>query len=776
MNLTHTEATQRTNAVSLSSYHLHFDFTDAKTSPTFPVTTTIRFRSSTPETFLDYLGPKVTSMSMDGEHIDGRIILSDLPVNEDIELVIKSESEYSRTGQGMHRFVDSADGETYLYSHLEPSDARRVFPCFDQPDLKAKFSVEMDVPEGWVRLSNRPLGEETELLSTYLTSFAAGPYVGVFDRWRDVDLGAWARKSMAQYVDKEILEITKQGLEFFDAAYGFPYPWGKYDSIFVPEYNLGAMENPGLVTFTEKYLFRSKATRAQRAARVNTILHEMSHMWFGDLVTPKWWDDLWLKESFAEFMGADSSVEATEYEEAWVNFAGNRKNWAYMQDQLPTTHPIKAEIPDVDAARQNFDGITYAKGAAVLKQLVHFVGREEFYAGARDYFKAHAFSSATFDDLLAALKNHTDRDLDSWAESWLKTTGPDTLSAHVDGETLRIAPTRLPHRIDVTVYDQDFSAHTYDVDVHEAVEIEIAQPSLIVLNDNDHTYAKVTFDETSLKTLKEKISELPALTRAVVWTGLWNQTRDGEVPAEFFVDTVLNHGGKETNATIATQIFANAQFAVRHYLSESDYADRVWELLRGAEPGSDMQLILARAAISAGGEENLRAMLAGEYSGLVVDTDLRWGILSRLAAHDAVDIAELDAELTLDNTLTGKAAHLGAAHAFPKAEVKAQIFEQVQVPGKYSNAELDSLLAAFNAPDSAHLRKQFVAPFFQVVEKIWSEHPIEMANRIVRGLYPETPETDALTNKVLEREIPSALRRVLLEEQDHLRRTLRVAK
>ena len=373
-SLTHAEAIARTQAIDLSSYHLHLDVSGAQDNLTFPVTSRITFSTQEPELFVDYLGEQVTKVAVQGEDVevdfhDSRIYLHELPEGEEITVEIQGVSAFSRTGQGMHRMVDNADGNTYLYSHLEPSDARRIFPCFDQPDLKAVFYTTITAPEGWQVLSNQPEVRrqaaenataanavtvefnETPLLSTYLTSFAAGPYIVKTRTWRDIELRAFARASMEGYLDDEILEITAQGMDFFDEAYKFPYPWGKYDSIFVPEYNLGAMENPGLVTFTETYLFRSRATRAQRAGRTNTILHEMSHMWFGDLVTPQWWDDLWLKESFAEFMGADSSVEATEYTEAWTNFAGQRKNWAYLQDQLPTTHPIKADIPDVDAAR-----------------------------------------------------------------------------------------------------------------------------------------------------------------------------------------------------------------------------------------------------------------------------------------------------------------------------------------------------------------------------------------------------------------------------------------
>ncbi|MBE7337951.1 aminopeptidase N [Corynebacterium aurimucosum] len=828
-NLTHAEASARSAALRLSTYELHLDVTSAPTdADSYEVTSRITFTTTKPETFVDYLGKAVHAVRVNGEEVEntfdgGRVYLNNLPVGEELTVEITGSSYYSRTGQGLHRMHDQADDTTYLYSHLEPSDARRIFPCFDQPDLKASYAVHLTGPEGWQLLSNQPeVGREktdsgevahfapTPLLSTYLTAFAAGPYVEKHSTWTapdgslEVELRAFARASMAEYLDDEILQVTAQGMDFFHSNFGYPYPWGKYDSIFVPEYNLGAMENPGLVTFTEHYLFRSAATRAQHAGRTNTILHEMSHMWFGDLVTPQWWDDLWLKESFAEFMGADSSVHATEYTEAWVNFAGQRKNWAYLQDQLPTTHPIKAEIPDVDAARQNFDGITYAKGAAVLKQLVHYVGRENFYAGARDYFQEHAFAAATFEDLLKALKKHTDRDLDAWSTAWLRTWGPDTLTPelHTDGDkihelaiTVEAEDTTRPHRLNVALFDDSLNKYaTLDVDLEgERTILDEASglqaPALLLLNDADHTYAKVRFDETSLETIRTRLSEVPdELSRAVIWTSLWNLTRDGEWPVRSYLDTVLNHAPAESNPTLLTTAFANARYAIDHFVDEgvreeirADYAERLWEVLQQAPAGSDAQLTVARATIQAlaatpeeSGTQRLRALIDGSLDGLALDPDIRWAILRALAARDAVSAEELETEKERDNTLTGAAAYLGASHAFPSAELKREVFDLVSTPGKYSNAEVDSLLAAFNAPRSAHLTEVFAQEYFDSLSQLWEEHPIEIANRLVRGLYPDVAMADTATSEFLATERPRALRRVLLECQDALRRAQRV--
>lgn len=840
-NLTHTEAQFRAQALTLSAYHLHLDLSQATDhdQKTYPVTSRIEFTTAEPDLFLDYLGAEVASITVNDspaevDFRDGRIYLRNLPTDQPVAVNIASSSSFSRSGQGLHRMLDTADGKTYLYSHLEPSDARRIFPCFEQPDLKARFHVKLSAPADWAILSNQPEvsrktiaaegGEVATVefapsppLSTYLTSFAAGPYVSTSRMWTapdqtiGVELRALARASMADYLDDEILEITAQGMDFFHDNFDFPYPWGKYDSIFVPEYNLGAMENPGLVTFTEKYLFRSAPTRAQHAARTNTILHEMSHMWFGDLVTPQWWDDLWLKESFAEYMGADASVHATKYVEAWTNFAGSRKNWAYSQDQLPTTHPIKAEIPDVDAARQNFDGITYAKGAAVLKQLVHYVGREEFYAGARDYFKAHAFAAATFDDLLDALRNHTDRDLDTWSDAWLKTSGPDTLTpkitVHNDTiESLEVIASAegetRPHRVSISLFDASLTrTTTFDVDIpagSSTTTISEAHgkpaPSLVLVNDGDHTYAKVRFDDNSLETVRARLSELHGgaeeeLSRAVIWTALWNMTRDGQWAANEFIDTVLQHAPHEDNTNLMATNFANARYAVAHFLSDdrreakrAEVADKFWALLQAAEPGSDAQLTIARSTIAAlastpdaSGTSRLNDMLQEGIRGLLLSPDLRWSIIQALAARDALPQEVLEQQREDDNTLTGAAEYLGAKYAYPDPKLKRYLFDEVRIPQAHSNAEVLQLLAAFNAPRAADLTEEFAPEFFEVLESIWSEHPIEIANHIVRGLYPHQEMAVAATNKFLNsNKVPGALRRVLLECQDTVRRNLLV--
>ncbi|MCU9519552.1 aminopeptidase N [Corynebacterium sp. ES2794-CONJ1] len=811
-NLSFTDAESRSNDLHIDSYRLHLNVEGAQSEATFPVQVDIAMRSQSGAIFLDYVGHSVERVLVDGDsvpfHFDGARITLTVPADQDIVLSIAANSSYSRTGQGLHRFTDPADNRTYLYSHLEPSDARRIFPCFDQPDLKAHFHTSLTVPQGWVALSNQPEisrngqrhdFDETPLLSTYLTAFAAGEYISRHRTWtsptgQQVELGVWARTSMAEFVDDEILTITSQGLDFFDAHFGYPYPWGKYDSIFVPEYNLGAMENPGLVTFTEAYIFRDPATYAEHAARTNTILHEMSHMWFGDLVTPRWWDDLWLKESFAEFMGADASVSATAYTSAWADFAGQRKNWAYAQDQLPTTHPIKATIPDVDAARQNFDGITYAKGAAVLKQLVHYVGRDNFYAAARDYFHTYAFGTATFDDLIVILGRHSDRDLSDWAQRWLHSAGPDTLSPVLETNQGLITSLAIeqqgtdvtrPHRLTVSLFKLREQAiertKSFDVIVDQRsggltpidVAVGLETPDLILINDGDHSYAKVTFDQRSVNTIAQALSTISdEITRAVIWTSLWNMTRDALLDPRIFIKIALAHAAAEENPALMRQIFAHALFAARHYLADDE--DLRIALATGlkaqadrARDGSDAQRVLLQAFVQAAplaGHERAAELSAILTGPLTLGNKLEWDIITALTALGE-DTAELRAaQLERDNTLTGRAHFLRAEKSVPSLKTKDELFAMLVNPREFSNDEVRALVDAYNQPLSGvdHTER-----FFAALTTIWELNPIEIATVIIRGLYPEQPHAHAQVDAYIRAGIPRALERILLECQDN---------
>ncbi|WP_278262420.1 aminopeptidase N [Nocardia sp. AG03] len=816
-NLTRSETAARSAAVTVGDYRVELDLSAAtdQDRPGFSTVTTVRFDATTPRTWLDFLGLAVDSVTLNGRDLpvdyDGaRLTLDGLADSN--EVVVRATAAYSRSGEGLHRFLDPVDGATYLYTQYEPADARRVFACFEQPDMKAPFTFVVTAPAGWEVLSNRPAaavepvdaGQRVEFsptlpISTYLTAIAAGPYHRVESAWaRDdltVDLGVLCRASLAHHLDADtVLTVTKQGLDFFAEQFDYPYPWGKYDQIFVPEYNLGAMENPGLVTFTEAYVFRGAATAAQYEARANTILHEMAHMWFGDLVTMVWWDDLWLKESFADYMGALASAEATEWTDAWVAFANRRKAWAYSQDQLPTTHPIVADITDLEAAKLNFDGITYAKGASVLKQLVAYVGREAFFAGARRYFRTHAFGNTALADLLTELSAESGRDLTEWAAAWLQTTGMSTLT--LDGDAITQTDPR-PHRLAVGLYDFDDAGdlvrrERVELDlVDERTPVDLAPAPLRLLNDGDLTYAKVRLDSASLDTVEQSLDRVTdPLARGLIWSALWNATRDGELSVERYLRMARDFAPAEPNTALLSAVLANASFAIAHYLPaeprqrwQREWLESCWNALSSATPGSGTQLAMARATAAAATSDaaratEIRALLRGDRpapEGLALDPDLRWALWTALAATGHADAADLDAELSHDDTASGRTAHRRALAARPEAAVKKAAWEAALHDATLTNDHLDAEIAGFRAADRRDLIARYDTGYFAALREVWDQRSIELARRVVLGLFPAADTLDDVDAWLAANaDAPGALRRLVIEQRDQLARALRV--
>ncbi|MFF4687340.1 aminopeptidase N [Streptomyces sp. NPDC001307] len=844
-NLSRDEARERAALLSVDGYEVSLDLRsatgDGEGEPrTFRSVTTIRFRCNEPgaSSFADLIAPSVTSVSLNGRDLDAgqvfdgsRILLEDLAAEN--ELVVDAQCAYSRTGEGMHRFVDPEDGEVYLYTQYEPADARRVFANFEQPDLKAPYRFEVRAPEGWTVWSNGA-GEradgvwrfaETKPISTYITCVVAGPYHYVTDSYErvfedgtklEIPLGAMCRKGLAPHFDADdVFLVTKQGLDFFHDHFDYPYPFGKYDQAFVPEYNLGAMENPGLVTFREEYIFRGKVTQASYEARANVVLHEMAHMWFGDLVTMEWWDDLWLKESFADFMGTFANVGATRFKDAWITFANRRKAWAYRADQLPSTHPVTADIRDLEDAKLNFDGITYAKGASVLKQLVAYVGQDAFLEGARRYFKRHAYGNTRLGDLLSALGETSGRDMSAWARSWLQTAGVNALTPQVlldaEGRVAELAvvqeapethPEERPHRIAVGLYRRTpegalerYARVETDVEGPRTVVADLAgaeAPDLVLVNDDDLTYCKIRFDDTSLATLLEHLGALTdPLARALCWSALWNMTRDALLPARDFVGLVLRFAGRESDIGVLQMLHAWANSALVHYAAPGWraaggelLAEGALRELEAAEPGSEHQLAWARFfATVASGETDLtllKRLLDGAevIDGLEVDQELRWAFLEPLAAHGVADESVLAAELARDDTASGKRHQVRCLAARPSAAVKAQAWAQVVESDALSNALVEATIAGFGQPSQRELTAPYAEKYFAAIERVWRERSIQIGMDVVRGLFPalqDRPETLEATDAWLRAhpDAAPALRRLVLEARDDLARALR---
>ncbi|MFH8615457.1 aminopeptidase N [Streptomyces sp. NPDC017979] len=846
-NLSRDEARERAELLSVDGYEVALDVRSAIDAPgaaggdgekgaprTFRSVTTIRFRAARPgaATFVDLIAPRVTAVSLNGVALDpaevfdgARIALADLAAEN--VLVVDAQCAYSRTGEGLHRFVDPEDGEVYLYTQYEPADARRVFANFEQPDLKAPFRFEVTAPEGWTAWSNGA-GEqgadgvwrfaETKPISTYITAVVAGPYhyeTDLYTRTFDdgtvleIPLGAMCRKGLARHFDADdVFLVTKQGLDFFHDRFDFPYPFGKYDQAFVPEYNIGAMENPGCVTFREEFIFRGKVTQAAYERRANVILHEMAHMWFGDLVTMVWWDDLWLKESFADFMGSYAMVGATRFTNGWTTFANNRKAWAYRADQLPSTHPVTADIRDLEDAKLNFDGITYAKGASVLKQLVAYVGEDAFLEGSRRYFQRHAYGNTRLDDLLSALAETSGRDLAAWSRSWLQTSGVNSLAPDVtydsgdritelavvqDGEALR------PHRVAVGLYRREgtelvrYASAEVDVDGARTAVPELAgaeRPAFVLVNDEDLTYCKIRFDEGSLTTLRAHLGDVTdPLARALCWSALWNLTRDALMPARDFVDLVLRFAGRESDIGVLQMLHAWARTALVHYAAPAWraqggrlLAEGALRELRQAEPGSEHQLAWARffgsVAESAADLQLLKGLLDGtaKIDGLDVDQELRWTFLEPLASHGVADEAVLAAELARDDTASGTRHHVRCLAARPSAAVKDQAWAQVVESDELSNALVEATISGFVQSGQRELLAPYAPKYFEAIERVWRERTIQIGMDVVSGLFPslqgEAARRASQEWLAAREDAAPALRRLVLEADDDLSRAL----
>ena len=797
---------------------------------TFESETTVNFRCSEPgaSTFIDIDAAEVHEIELNGDvqpasnFAEGRVKLENLQA--DNELRIKATCEYSRTGTGLHRFVDPVDKRAYAYTQFEPFDAHRVIACFDQPDIKGTFAYDVEVPEEWVVISNmrpttRPeegkaghwVFDATPVMSTYLAALCVGPFHGVFDKHDGIELAWWCRQSLKQYLDpEELFLFTKQGFDFFHEMFDFRYMLDSYDQVMCPEYKFGAMENLGCVTYTERFIFRSKVTEAERERRAEVILHEMSHMWFGDLVTMKWWNDLWLNESFATYMAYLAKERATRFKNSWVSFASDEKTWAMRQDQLPTTHPIVAEIPDVEATHLNFDGITYAKGASVLKQLVAWVGQEAFFDGLRRYFKEHAYKNTELPDFLKPLAEESGRDLDTWSKEWLETAGVNSVRADFESVDDKISsfvveqtaisayPTLRSHRMAIGLFDANGS----ELRLRNAVELDVVGPStevpslvgertpdLVLVNHQDHAYAKIRFDPRSLATLTDRLRDLTdPLARTLCWNAVWDMLRDAELPARQYLDIVLNNVEGETDVGVVADLVARCGAAVNVYGDPSNrdaarakVADTARTRLDASEPGSGFQLAWARAFIGAARAEADIAMINGlldgstTIDGLDIDTDLRWSIVSSLAATGNADDSLIAAELERDPTDQGERHAASARAARPTSEAKAEAWERITQDAELTLAMIRALIGGFQIPYQEELLEPYAGKYFDELLGFWERRELDLGLAFVGGMYPDVYKQEVLerTDALLAGDVPTPVRRLLLEQKDDTQRVMR---
>ncbi|MFV0463703.1 MAG: aminopeptidase N [Nostocoides sp.] len=839
-NLTDVEAAARSDLVTVDRYRVTLDLTTG--DDTFATTSAVVFTATAgAATFIDFIGDAVLRITLNGVDLpvaelvdDARITLPDLAEHNELE--IEATGRYMNTGEGLHRLVDPVDQEVYLYSQFEVSDARRMFPVFDQPDLKATYAFTVTAPDHWQVLSNSPSPTPTpvrpgvarwefpatERMSSYITALVAGPYEVRRDiahgRDGDIPLGLYARSSMATYLNWDnVFEITKAGLAFFEEEFDRAYPFAKYDQIFTPEYNMGAMENAGCVTINEVYVFRGQVPDRIVERRALTILHELAHMWFGNLVTMTWWNDLWLNESFAEWAATTAQAERTEWVDAWATFGTFEKEWAYRQDQQSTTHPVVAPIRDLHDVEINFDGITYAKGASALKQLAAFVGREPFVAGLRTYFAQYAWGNTVLTDLLKHLSATSGRDLAKWSATWLETAGVNTLRPDVvlndQGQYASVVIEQLPdasagilrpHRLRVGTYalidgvlTRTTSSELDVVGARTPVPALIGQPEadLLLINDEDLTYAKIRFDPRSLATVLAHPSALiEAGPRTLVVTALWDMVRDGELPAGRFVELafgLLNGLSDSTMmAVLLTRLMGSPLAAVPTSILMYTPTSQREELRRtavttvhskflAAEPGSDAQLQLAMAWLDLLGPGDDVSPAAGlldgtaPVAGFDVGADMRWRIVCALAAAGSVGEAEIDAELAGDDTANGRAEAAKALASRPTIAAKAQAWEQILHDTTLSNSVVDALAAGFTRAGAEDVLAGFVTAYHEALLPVWRDRPLAIGEAIVSGCYPRTlasAELLSATQAWLDAhpDAPAPLIRLVTENRDEI--------
>ncbi|MGQ0743558.1 MAG: aminopeptidase N [Acidimicrobiales bacterium] len=828
--LTRAEAAERATKISGPAYEVRLDLTAGE--ETFRSETTVRFAANLVglSSFIDLEAERILEMTLNGRALDvdqydqarARIPLRGLVANNTLRVV--AECRYQHTGVGLHRFVDPTDANVYLHTQFEPYDAHRVFACFDQPDIKGPFTLTVRAPEDWTVVSNSPLvgrpgGEwsfgATPEISTYLAALVAGPYHVVRDTHADLDLALYCRRSLAQHLDaEELFALTKAGLAFYEAEFAIPYPFDKYDQLFVPEFNFGAMENPGCITFNESFVFRARQTASAHERRADVILHEMAHMWFGDLVTMRWWDDLWLNESFATYMSCAALARATPFDRAWVRFAAATKAVAATADQMRTTHPISADIIDTDAVRLHFDGITYSKGASVLRQLVAWVGQDAFRRGMQAYFNRHAWGNAELSDFLAALERASGRELGSWVGEWIQTTGINTLRPECEIAEGRYTAVSVAqeaggsgsvlrsHRVAVGLYD--LSPADNLIRRRRQLEVDLvgadtpvtelageAAADLLIVNDDDLTYAKMRLDPRSLATVDAHLSRVAdPLARNLCWAAAWDMTRDAEMSARRWIGLVSAHAPDEDDETTLALLLGRAVVAADFYADPAQadgmgtgMAEAARAHLGGAEAGSDHQLVWTRHLLATGrGPEHAawcEGLLAGsvEVPGLAVDTDLRWlvvGALARAGADGA--LALVAAEVDRDPTDIGRRRGAAALASMPAETQKAEAWDKLMTPGTHL-AEIRAVAGSFWICGQDAILESYSSRYFAALGTWWAERTPDETLSLAKGLFPSTLVSAATLSAakaaLADDSLPGPLRRVLLEGADGVARALR---
>ncbi len=808
--LQRSEALARAEMIEVSGYDVTLDL--ASSEETFDSTTRITLTSRGGTTFLDLKPRAVRSIRLNGTTIDvdllqrGRVPLE--TVEGLNEVVVEAVMAFRNDGEGLHRSVDPADGRHYVYGMSFMDAAPSIFACFDQPDLKAPYTFHVRAPEDWVVIGNAPGHspepgvwelEPSKPLSTYFVTLVAGPYHLVRDEHDGIPLGLSCRQSIAADLDAdadELLTLTRQCFDELHRLFGIRYPFGDYHQAFVPEFNAGAMENPGCVTFRDPLVFTSRVTRGQRISRATTVAHEMAHQWFGNITTPLWWDDLWLNESFAEYMGNRVTAEATQYDDAWVQTAYARRQWGLLADQRPSTHPVAGNgEEDATAALQNFDGISYAKGSSILKQLNTTMGDEVFFAGVRDHFDRHFYGNATMQDLLDSWTRAGAVDLGPFADNWLVTAGPDRLVLERPGRLLRTPPTGRPaerrHTLRIATRAAGAADWQVDEQVLDAAETayDVAAGTAVLLDPFEDTWAVTEPDPETLALLPGLVA---TTTDPMLRAGMWNSVRSAYHHARVSPDAVLDlleawlpvedqdAGLQHTLGWVLAKVVplaADPQSAASRVHVAS------WQVARAAEPGSTIQLAAFQAAVSScASVDLLEGWLMGRDLpvGIELDLALRWRLLVRLAVLGAVDRDALDQHLDAEPTAVSRVEHTRAIASLPTAEAKAWAWERFTGVATAPNYELEAAGEGMWRAGQEHLTDPYVGRYFDELPGTAQAHSGWVLADVAEAFFPLTSLDDttvARAHELIARpDLDASLRRRVVDTTDELEHRLAVTR
>ncbi len=810
-SLTRSEAVTRATLLTVDAMEVELDLD--RGPDVFDSRTTIRFTCREPgsETFVEVRPRQLGAVTLNGRPIDpeslddGRLTLSDLSTDNVLE--VEATMAYSHDGEGLHRSTDPADGEDYVYGHLFLDAAPTVFACFDQPDLKAPYSVTVTAPEPWTVLGNgaatrtgarRTVLATTPPLATYFVTVCAGPWASVRAEHDGIPLGLHARRSLEPHLREQaehMLDTTRACFDHYHRLFGIRYPFGEYHQVFVPEFNAGAMENPGCVTFRDTMVFRGAATPDEVLQRSNTIAHEMAHMWFGDLVTMHWWDDLWLNESFAEYMAYEALTAVTEFTDAWVEFGVVRKLWGYAAERAPSTHPVAGlPAPDAHSALGNFDGISYAKGASVLRQLIAHIGEAAFVRGVSAHLEENAFRNGDLAEFLRAMEEASGRSLDAWSTAWLRTAGADRLSLE-DGVLVRTPPSGQsvdrPHTVDVAAYDKGAEV----VRVQVVVESEctpvtgldtLGPDALVVPNAADLTWAEVALDQRTMDHLVGGLADVTdASARSVVWVALLGAVHRAEVDPRLALDVFAAAWPHETSsAVLARTALVVTSKVVPLFLPPEEQDAALARVARAAdellEKSTGAASVLgARVWARSGSDlERLRRWSQGEGLPpvLVGDDDFRWAVLRRLATLGELSDAQIEAAEAEDRSLAGVLAALGVRAVRPTAEAKDWAWTRLRDDETLSNYSALSIAGGFWAAPDRELVRPYVERVGDLVVHLSERMGDDALSRVVTAIHPTTvveESTGAASAAVLARDdLTPGVRRALVDADHALREAL----